>query len=145
MSTDRRSTDQPKPPALAAWLVRHLSVREQAEEVEGDLSELYARNASAHGLARARLHYWREAFGLCIRRSRFGARRHSPHASALAARVHLYWGRVLITLGVVGVLASAAVLALSLGQPKYVSCAAGLLWLAPEPLLAVSLDESQRT
>jgi hypothetical protein len=121
-------------------------VGEQAEEVEGDLSELYARNASTHGLARARFRYWREALGLCIRRSRLVARPRSPHASALATRVHLYWDRVLITLGIVGVFASAAAVALSLGHPKYLSCAAGLLWLAPEPvyLLCHWMSRSER-
>jgi hypothetical protein len=134
MSMDPRFTAPPRPPACAAWLVRHLCVREHVEEVQGDLSELYARTAHANGLGQARLQYWREALGLCVRRSRFGARRHSLHVADFAPRAHLYWGRARITLGIIGVFAAAAAVVLSLGGSKYACWAAALLWLAPEPV-----------
>ncbi len=53
-----------RPPRIARWLAAVLLPPSEREFVIGDLDELFERDAAALGRARARVRYWRQAFGL---------------------------------------------------------------------------------
>lgn len=122
-------------PALARWLVRTLCAAAHVEELEGDLLELFARRAARYGIARARWASVVDALGLCARRSRFtGPRRGAGLGKAGELRV--YWGLMLVVLGLVGVFAAACVM-LSLVSPKLAALIA-FAWFFPDPIFVLS-------
>ena len=68
-----RSARDVRPPAIAAWLLRHLlPLDRQNEAIRGDLLEEYRRRATLPGISRfplraAHVWYWRETLSLILR------------------------------------------------------------------------------